>query len=300
MLGVPLSARADSPDFNSRLSRVLTKVRGAKFSRINDLSRRTANRRELAALAEIGRTSGEAALSEKCLVGTFHKVGTVLMSTVLSDFSSAAGLGMWRDGASEPAEQWHICRHNHSDFESLGLDPAKHPTVVILRDPRDVIISAMKYHKKSSEAWLHRKESIYDDLDGMTYQEKINSLPDDRTRLIWEFKHSGGRVTSKMLACVDSPAHANTLFVKLEDLMADRTLSPFDRIFRHLGVRPAWMPLALTAAYKRSLFNPDAHVSKAHVTSGRTEVWRKTYDDELTAAFKEAFPNAVERLGYSW
>tara|TARA_R110000868_G_scaffold49287_2_gene159049 strand:+ start:90611 stop:90994 length:384 start_codon:yes stop_codon:yes gene_type:complete len=127
----------------------------------------------------------------------------------------------------------------------------------------------------------------------------LHTLPDDRARLVFEMENVAGLTIQRMSTAASSPGHKDTLFIHLEDLMTDTRMERFEQMFSHFGVSPAYMPLALAVAFKNSVFNPQMKRSK-HITSGRSELWRSVFNDDLCARFREYHPDVVEKLGYSW
>ena len=100
-----------------------------------------------------------------------------------------------------------------------------------------------------------------------------------------------------MVNTKESPAHKDTLFVRLEDLMNDRTLSGYHRLFSHLGLNPAFFPLALKISFDHSIFNPLFERSR-HITTGKTGTWRETLSPSVLEDFNRRHPEAAEILGY--
>lgn len=235
---------------------------------------------------------------ERCRVGTFHKSGTVLWYGILHELFWTTGLRVWDSERTLEPAVWDVEFNHHSEFSARppGTPPLK--TLITVRDPRDIVISAAKYHLWAKEAWLDNPDLA---LDGYwrdiapTYRAAIASFETDRERRVFEMDHVAGRAIRRMLASLsDSPTVKH---VKLEDLMQDTGLEIFQACFEHLGFNPRLTRLAKYHARRNSIFSAGAR-NRAHVQSGRVEQWREIYDDELRAAFEERFPDAVARLGY--
>lgn len=247
-------------------------------------------------LAGIAAASGAPALAEPGLVGTFHKTGTMLMLRVLGEFADHAGAGFWNIGlGAAPPEGWRIGFDWWSDFADHGVDPAGHPTVLLIRDPRDVIVSSMKFHRRSDEPWLHVPRP---ELGGRTYSQASRDCASDEERFHFELDHQAGETIRDMLAARRDPAHGASLFLPIEDLMGDPTLAGYRRLFDHLGTSPAHLPLALAAAFRHSVFNP-GFVRTRHITSGRARVWEGALPGSVLEALEARFPGAAEALGYA-
>lgn len=247
-------------------------------------------------MAEIAAISGEPAFKGSCLVGTFHKTGTTLVSRILGEFATHARIGFWNMGLGPaPREGWQIGFDWWTDFRDHGIDPSRYPTVVLIRDPRDVIVSSMKFHRRSSEPWLHVR---HEELGGRTYQEASLACASDEERFHFELAHQAGETIRDMLEAKRDPAHRDTLFLPIEDLMSDPSMGGYRRMFDHLGLNPAYVPLALSLAFRNSVFNP-AFVRPRHITSGQSGVWQRSLPGSVLEALDETFPNAAEELGYA-
>ncbi len=230
---------------------------------------------------------------QPCLIGTFHKTGTTLFNNILRQLEKTAGLIVWNpDRGPKPEAQWDVCFNWHSNFGAIDVWPENHPTTIVVRDPRDVVISSAYYHMKSTEGWLHVERP---EFDGMTYQQKINSLVDMKSRFLFEMEHTAKDNIRAMLNRKSDPAFRDALFVRLEDLVDDVELKFFSQIFSHLSFSGSGLTAALDAAHRMSLFS--GHTNK-HVRDPKPAQWLSQFDDELHHAFTDRFGNAAERLGY--
>ncbi len=94
----------------------------------------------------------------KILVGTFHKSGTVLMQSIWAQACRSMGIAIWMMNrhSKPPNPNWQVAFHYDSEFGDLPLQHL-HRGLIVIRDPRDLLISGMHYHRKSQELWLHQK-----------------------------------------------------------------------------------------------------------------------------------------------
>lgn len=229
-------------------------------------------------------------MDHKILVGTFHKTGTVLMRNILKTISEEFGLRFWEQGP-EPPEGWDIRFHGGSAFRKELLLP--HRGVIVIRDPRDVIISAAHFHCRGREGWLHRPDPRF---GGMTYQEKINSLQTDDDRYIFEMDHFSESVIRDMVA--RGRPRDNFLIVRFEDLVTDVDLDQYRNMFTYLGLPPEMLSRWLEVANRFSLFSGQVK-PHLHVRSGRPAEWRDKLSPRVLAEFHARFGSAAEELGYA-
>jgi hypothetical protein len=227
------------------------------------------------------------------LVGTFHKSGTVLMLNILRAVAREFGLRVALPASQIAPDAWQIFFHPHSLFtpETMAVP---HRGVVVIRDPRDVIISGAHYHCKSDatrDGWLYQAQSSF---GGLSYHQAILSQPTEEARLTFEMRHFGRRTLTAMSTWVSPPE--TFIRVRFEDLVVDRELREFRRMFDWLGFDKAQTVRALAIAEGQSLFS--GKVSDVHVRSGRPAQWREHFTPDLHRHFRSLFGDLPERLGY--
>lgn len=188
-----------------------------------------------------------------------------------------------------------IVYDDHSKFSNCQwlLDDSRSRILHIIRDPRDVLISAMNYHRSASEKWLHEPRKIF---GGLTYQQKLNAFPDDRARYLFEMQKSSMRAIRGMQNW--NYARENSLECKYENLMADAGTNLTREIFVHLGFEPDEIEPCRTIFWQNSLFGDLQGSRTEHIRSGQARQWRNVFDDFLARAFIERFPDVLVQLGY--
>ena len=233
------------------------------------------------------------------VVATHHKTGTVWMSKVFNAVAQRLAVPLLtlnnRVALSGPVPMPAIIFNDHSDFRGAEwlLQDSNTRIFHLIRDPRDVIISAMHYHRTAKEPWLHKPRQK---LGGMTYQQKLNSLPDERARLIWEMDNSGGRTINAMKAWDYSLKTCCEM--KYEDLMNDIDGIEFARVASHLGFADEEVAICQEEFRKRSLFSRKRKFESTHVRSGKSRQWESVYGIGLAEIFVEKFGTALIDLGY--
>lgn len=185
-------------------------------------------------------------------------------------------------------------RDTHSLWFSDGRYEDGDRMLHVIRDPRDIAISSMHYHQKSDEKWLHRPDERF---GGKTYQQTLNSLPDDKARMIFEMDHSSGETIRGM--CAWPYGRADCFETKYETLLTKGEVE-FEKAACHLGLTGAEVDVAVSEFLENSLFGGarDKIGKHVHTRSGATEQWRDVFDDDLTRAFLHRFPTALSRLSY--
>lgn len=184
-----------------------------------------------------------------------------------------------------------ILVQDHARFGELRGD-ADARGVHVIRDPRDVLVSAANYHGWSHEAWLHRLRA---DLGDRSYQGALCTL-DFAGSVCFEMRHSGGRAIRDMMGFAGGQLFTD---IRLEDLIQattsdswawfsglgfnDNELAVCSEIFAATRLRPGQ---SASNGLRRHIQNPDCFQ------------WRYLYDPALLASFRERFADAAERLGY--
>ncbi|MBY6117286.1 sulfotransferase domain-containing protein [Mameliella alba] len=247
------------------------------------------------------------------VVATYHKTGTVWMNNVFRTFCAAApasfhtlsrDVSRWKD----TPDQIRIFQEFQADAESRGEhavifeNHCNLPPVEVMqgcrgfrvvRDPRDVLISAANYHVRSDEAWLHAKQPKF---GGMTYAEKINSLDSFEDRILFEMDHVGGETIVKM-AHFDKDRILET--VKYEDLVTDTEMTVWTSLMRRIGLEDTDLDAAAKAFWQCSLFGGMRNKSISHQTSGSPRQWYDKFSDALSQAVEARFGKEIETLGYA-
>jgi len=174
------------------------------------------------------------------VVATHHKTGTVWMDGVFkaitrdfgAQFVNCRSQSRYQATLKTP----FVLFNYNSDFtaypEILDCDDVR--IMHLIRDPRDVLISAMHYHRKSTEAWLHEPIPGYDRI---TYQAALRALPTKFEKYVFELEHSTAGTIRDLLDW--QYGRSNCFDARYEDLRQDTQLSYWRRITSFLGFRGA-------------------------------------------------------------
>lgn len=242
------------------------------------------------------------------LVGTHHKVGTVWMRKLFERAAKACGRpflnisrrlmdadtaeATLRDNiASDVAA---VVFSAHSEFpRTLPMDRCR--GFHLVRDPREMLVSATDYHEKATERWLH---FLRPEFDGLTYQQKQRACGSLEARQRFELHHAGGRAIRRMLD-FEEPQGFKTW--RYEDLIADEEMAVWVQVASHLGFVDKAREQFLAAVWKESLFGdlvPKGQ-QRLHIQSGGTTPrWPRRLAPSVRAELEARYGGAMRRMGY--
>ncbi len=223
-----------------------------------------------------------------------HKVGTVWFKNILRAIADEFELIFQYGKQNELRLNTDIFMEDHSYVDILTLPPYRGSHLI--RDPRDVIISAYFYHLWTEEEWTHipRKE-----FGGMSYQKYLNGL-DQEEGILTEMKTISGTTIKDMLDW--DYTNSSFIEIKYEKLINDE-LSTFYKIFKHYGFSEQAINTSLKIAEKFSFRNmTNREIGeikiKSHMRSGRPGEWMDFFSDKHKKYFKNLFGDALIKLGY--
>lgn len=239
-------------------------------------------------------------MKQNIVVATHHKTGTVWMATVFKAIARRLGahyVDFWTHfGRLDRALKPPFILLNHNSIFSRHASTLRRDDVRILhliRDPRDVLISAMHYHKKASEPWLH--ETISGGKEA-SYQQRLNALATVHEQYVFELENATGSTIEAMLDWqYDRP---NCLEIRYEDLWGDRSLSLWREVGSFLGFEGPELEVCEKCFWEHSLFGKPSRANLRHSRSGEAQQWTREFTPELAEAFVDRFPDALQTLGY--
>jgi hypothetical protein len=234
------------------------------------------------------------------VVATHHKTGTVWMDGVFKTIADDVGAryldfrseyGRFEDKLREP----FVLFNYDSDFRDHAhiLEREDVRVLHLIRDPRDVLISAMHYHKKSAESWLHTPVPGYNNV---TYQRRLRELPTRLDQYVFEMEHSTAGTLRDMQYW--DYGRANCCEVRYESLRQDTDLSRWTEIVTFLGFDENETQCCRRRFWQNSLFGGLSRLGNRHVRSGEVAQWKREFDRELAYAFLERFPTVLQSLAY--
>jgi hypothetical protein len=234
------------------------------------------------------------------VVATHHKTGTVWMDGVFKTIADDVG-AQYVDFRSEygrleqKLQEPFVLFNYDSDFRDYAhiLEREDVRVLHLIRDPRDVLISAMHYHKKSTESWLHTPVPGYNNV---TYQRRLKALPTKLEQYVFEMEHSTAGTLRGMLGW--QYGRANCFEARYESLRQDADLSYWTRIADFLGFDEAERQSCRRRFWQNSLFGGLTRLGNKHVRSGDVAQWKREFNRELAYAFVDRFPTVLQKLNY--
>jgi hypothetical protein len=234
------------------------------------------------------------------VVATHHKTGTVWMDGVFKSLAGDLGVryvnfrteqGRLNELVGSP----FVLFCYDSDFGDYAdlLDHDDVRVLHLIRDPRDVVISAMHYHKASRESWLHEPIPGYDNL---TYQRALQRLPTKFARYLFEMVNSSASTLRDMANW--RYGRANCVEARYEDLRQDSGPTYWRRVMTVLGFDAAEQAIGSRRFWQNSLSGGLSTLGNKHVRSGAIAQWRREFTPDLADAFLERFPGILQSLGY--
>lgn len=242
------------------------------------------------------------------LIGTHHKTGTVWMLHLFKRVAALTGRRFIDISPKvvAPAERDRILQEELArrggailfEYESrfpVGLSSDQSRGLHVVRDPRDIVVSATTYHTWADEPWLHEPD---EEFAGKSYRDTINQLESIEARQLFELAHKSGETIERMLGF---DAGESFLTWRYEDLIIDTEMRLWHDIGLHLGFGGRELPLFLRAVWEKSLFGdlkPQSR-QKSHIQSGgRTRRWKTDLTQGASDALEERFGAAWRRWGY--
>lgn len=167
----------------------------------------------------------------------------------------------------------------------------------IVRDPRDMVLSAIRYHLVSDEAWLHQKNDAF---GGMSYQQKLTSYETIEDRIRFELDHYMGRAIRQMGSFDRQGVFRDVMY---EDLIVDKDMMLWHELMVGLGLGGRDIIRGLGAYWQSSVFGEmkEAAVSGTHkhIRDSRAKQWEAQLSAQGLKIIQDVFEDQIVGLGYT-
>ena len=245
-------------------------------------------------------------------IGTHHKTGTIWMRKVFRAIANTQDIPfmqMYRARRLADVAQTgpQIIVNWSSSFPQQLMDMDHARFLHIIRDPRDVLLSGMRYHRVAplgNEKFLREERPEWGDKN---YQDHLNALPDDHARLMFEMENKHDKTVQEMLGWpYDAFAkNGRAADIKYEDLIEDTDCAIFRGILENFDIEGLDIPKAVQSYWDKSLFGGLAKTSDReervalHVNSGAKAQWVTKLPREIAEPYADRYQPALEKLGYA-
>ncbi|MGR3662290.1 MAG: hypothetical protein ACU0CA_14085 [Paracoccaceae bacterium] len=237
--------------------------------------------------------------------GTHHKTGTKWIRGALKKISNRTGIPIhFRPSASDDWMQRVTVRpalvfSGSSRFPNALRNDSETHIVRMIRDPRDVLISGMRYHCKATDRHEKFLYAPRPDLGGLSYQEHLNNIESYEEKLLFEMDNHHDDTVQEMLS-TDLDATYLTEW-RYEDLISDHECSRFRQVFETLKIDNKLVEQAVRVFYRNSLFGGNrggAAADGIHVSSGAPRQWKSQLPYSVAERYRDKYGDALIELGY--
>jgi hypothetical protein len=226
---------------------------------------------------------------------SYHKVGTVWFKRILHAVARHHGLNfevVGPDSAPSPLTDIFLQRKSKIDLGNLPSYRGSH----IVRDPRDIVVSAYKYHLWTSEALVHEPRTEFGER---SYQQELLRL-NESDGLALEIERCAPQFADMSQWDYTNP---NISEVRFEDVRSDEQ-SEFARIFRHYGFTEEVVARSLSFveyfSFNKSKQRQEArgHTGPSHLRSAIPGEWEEVLEPRHKDRIKELCGEFLIHRGY--
>ena len=186
----------------------------------------------------------------------------------------------------------------HSDFPDLSRCKNERGAVGIhiVRDPRDMLLSAVRFHLVSDEQWLHEPSEKF---GGLTYQQQLTSFDTLEERVRFEIDHNMGRVIRKMFSFDRQGVFRD---IRYEDLIVDVNMTLWHDISIYLGMQGSEIIRSLEVFWRFSIFGKMKELAQSgkhsHIFNGQPRQWQTQLTPSILDMIQGEFESEITGLGY--
>ena len=213
------------------------------------------------------------------IIGSYHKTGSLLWTNI------------WRDYFQ--GNMKNVKDFNHFDIVSDDVIK-KTKCLVLIRHPKEIIMSGVRYHQITDEKWCVEKHP--DKYGGLSYREYIQSLTED-DKITFEMENYGGNTINSIYNDMKTRNYRNNvMFIRIEDLYNKKNIpSICQKIKRHCHPSVDINAKKLTNSFIKMLAKS---FHRTHKTN--THTYSEHFKDTHINRFADLFPSdLLDVMGYS-
>lgn len=238
------------------------------------------------------------------LVGTQQKTGTVWMNEVFkliatacdSRYSNISKLDKAADrkkveDLAKKGSRSVVFFDNHSDFPPY-LQKSATAGFRLIRDPRDMILSAIRYHERTEAPFANRPLAKF---GGKTLREAILELSSLSDKISFEIEHGVGK---NIRALGEQRMEEHIFDVRYEDWIVDYQLTFSLDILKRLGFEGGDLLIALIIIWENSLFGRKGKGSSNHIHNGAPKQFSSMFSEMDHRTFEDSLGHTLDALGY--
>ncbi len=241
-------------------------------------------------------------------VATHPRAGTLWMRRALNEAAKALDVPVIKIGAPQDLAQIPpagpaILVNWRSRFPRALFERRDARILHIVRDPRDMLISAMRFHRVVPAKDDKTVHTPMPEFSGMSYQLMLNALPDDATRLRFEMDHRHADVMDDMMSWAFGRMHSREL--RYEELVQDHECSLFGEALAWAGVAGLDANTLISSYWNHALFGGLAERRgvdprlQRHITSAQPERWRHELPRTIASEYAARYGHGLRVLGYA-
>jgi hypothetical protein len=211
------------------------------------------------------------------------------MHGVFTELANRLGLTLQVGRGFDPATDIFFEVHSKFPDELLSID---FRGLHLIRDPRDVVLSATRYHLDSTEKWLHVPDGRF---GGLTYQQRIGGL-EPRDQFLFEMQGMSNLTIRGMAAWrYDDPRFFEARY---EDLIEDQGPDLFAAVLSFLGFDGLETEAGVEIFRRWSMAGKQIPSGHPHIRSAAKQQWKTAYRRWHGERFIDAFGDCLIVLGY--
>lgn len=230
------------------------------------------------------------------VIATHPKAGTVLTGRVFERFCELTGRKFFNT-ADDDINKVDLDSvgviHNDGCFDNFEFEKKDHLGIHVIRDPRDIIVSATFYYRQGP---LHERNIFIprNYFGNKSFYEALIESKSFEEQLLCSLEYVHGTIERLRDWNYNDTRY---LTVKFEDLCdANKYLHTWETCIDHLNYSDEEKSILLSTAHEYSIHNNKP--KDQHYRSAEARQYKKFFTDRVTDAFNKQFNDVVELLGY--